>query len=413
MEVIATLVEETKRSMRDVGLVESYIKTLGHTWNAFDRWLAERGLSYDPSLGWAFLSDAYGIEGPGGRSKTRAEQIRRRAVTALESCHEHRPWRRVKDRQYFPSFRESHRPVLEGFLASIEGHLSDSTVCGYVHMLNRLSPYLASRGIDDVACIDQAAIVGFMSSIASGRVGQGLVYATACRLRRFLAWLELSETVPRGISNAVPQVRAPQAEPPDVYTDEEVSAIIGAIDAAGPTGKRNLVVCLLAARLGMRSSDIVSLRFANLKWRESRISFTSAKTGTPTSLPLTTEIGGAIIDYLKNGRPSSDEPFVLLRHDRPYARMRPSSIHGIVSAAMVRAGIAKDGRRRGPHALRASLATRMMDSGVPLPVISQTLSHECSDTTKSYLKADIERLRICALDVSPLVNTWWMGGGSR
>ena len=50
MEVITNLVEETIRSMREVGLVESYIKTLGHTWNAFDRWLAEKGLSYDPPL---------------------------------------------------------------------------------------------------------------------------------------------------------------------------------------------------------------------------------------------------------------------------------------------------------------------------------------------------------------------------
>lgn len=265
MEVITNLVEETIRSMREVGLVESYIKTLGHTWNAFDRWLAEKGLSYDPPLGWTFLSEEYGTEGPGGRSKTRAEQIRRRAVTALESCHEHRPWRRVKDRQYFPRFRESHRPVLERFLESMEGRLSDSTVCGYVHMLNRLSPYLADRGIDDIAHIDQPAIVGFMGSIADSGVGQGLVYATACRLRRLLAWLELSGFVRQGLASAVPKVRTPQPEPPDTYTAEEVASIIGAIDTAGPTGKRNLVICLLAARLGMRSSDIVSLRFENFR----------------------------------------------------------------------------------------------------------------------------------------------------
>lgn len=395
MEVITNLVEETIRSMREVGLVESHIKTLGHTWNAFGRWLAEKGLSYDPPLGWTFLSEEYGIEGPGGRSKTRAEQIRRRAVTALESCHEHRPWRRVKDRQYFPRFRESHRPVLERFLESMEGRLSDSTVCGYVHMLNRLSPYLADRGIDDIAHVDQPAIVGFMGSIADSGVGQGLVYATACRLRRLLAWLELSGFVRQGLASAVPKVRTPQPEPPDTYTAEEVASIIGAIDTAGPTGKRNLVICLLAARLGMRSSDTVGLRFENLKWREGVISFASAKTGTPTVLPLTNEVGGAIIDYLKNGRPESDEPFVLLRHDRPHARLRPASIHGIVSAAMVRAGLARDGRRRGAHALRASLATRMMDGGVPLPVISQTLSHESSETTRAYLArpASIMRTR--------------------
>lgn len=46
--------------MREVGLVESHVKTLGRTWNAFGRWLAEKGLSYDPPPGWASLSEEYG-----------------------------------------------------------------------------------------------------------------------------------------------------------------------------------------------------------------------------------------------------------------------------------------------------------------------------------------------------------------
>jgi len=381
--------------VREVGLVESHVKTLGHTWNASGRWLAEKGLSYDPPLGWTSLSEEYGIEGPGGRSRTRAEQIRRRAVTALESRREHRPWRRVKDRRYFPRFRGSHRPVLERFLGSMEGRLSDSTACGYAHMLNRLPPYLADRGIDDIAHVDQPAIVGFMGSIADSGVGQGLAYATACRLRGLLARLEPSGFVRQGLASAVPKARTPQPEPPDTHTAEEAASTIGAMDTAGPTGKRSLVICLLAARLGMRSSDTVGLRFESLKWREGVISFASARTGTPTVPPLTNEVGGATIDHLKSGRPESDEPFVLLGHDRPHARLRPASMHGIVSAAMVRAGLARDGRRRGAHALRAGLATRMMDGGVPLPIISQTLSHESSETTRAYLArpASIMRTR--------------------
>jgi len=103
---------------------------------------------------------------------------------------------------------------------------------------------------------------------------------------------------------------------------------------------------------------------------------------------------------------------VLLRHEKPNARIRPALVHTIVSNALNRAGIARDGRRRGPHALRASLATRMMRNNVPMPVISEALSHVYSDSTRLYLKVDIDRLRSCALEVDPLVNTWWKVRGA-
>ena len=222
MEVIADLVAEVEESMRDIGFAESYIAFLGHTWNALDRWLAERGLAYEPSLGRRFLLEEYGISDLGRYSATAMEQKRKRAVAVLENCYEHRPYRRVEDRRYSPCFREGHAAVLNAFLESIEGSYSGSTICGYAHMMNRLPPYLAERGIDDLGSIDQAAVVGFVESIAASGVGQGLICATACRVRRLLVWLELSGAVERGPSNAVPKAKAPQCDPPDVYTDEEV-----------------------------------------------------------------------------------------------------------------------------------------------------------------------------------------------
>ena len=397
--------------MRKVGLSEDYIESLRSTWSAFDSWLSQRGVPYSPSLGEGFLLEEYGI-GRGG-STVYMERRRRRALAIIANCHEHEPYRRVEDRRYESKFCESHEVVLNEFLDSLRERYSDSTLCSYVHALNKLSPYLEGIGVRDVSDIDARAIVGFMDEVARSGVGQQTIYATASKLRGLLGWLRSTGRIDEPLAEFVPKAKTPRAEPPDTYTDAEVEAIIGAADTAGPTGKRDLVACLLAARLGMRSSDIVNLRFENLQWREGAISFTSAKTGTPTTLPLTNEIGSAIISYVKNGRPQSDEPYVLLRHNKPYTRMRPSRIYDIVASAMHSAGLAKDGRRRGPHALRASVATRLMRNGVPLPVITRTLSHSCSETSKFYLKAEIESLRRCALDVPSLTNTWWMEGGSR
>lgn len=403
MEVIRQLASEAERSMRDAGISDDYVGKLGETWRRFDAWLAERGVEYSPEAGDEFLAETDG-------SSVGMRRRRRRALAVLRNVHEHEPYRRAEDRRYESRFAACHEAVLNEFLDDVSDRYTTSTVCGYVYTLNRLSPYLEGRGVTDLADIGAEDVIGFLETVAEGNVGAHTVYATTSRLRRLLGWLESTGRADRGLAAIVPRAKAPAPEPPDTYTPEEVDAIVGAVDTASPTGRRDLVVCLLAARLGMRSSDIVGLRFEDVAWREGAIRFVSAKTGTPTTLPLTREVGDAIVAYVRDGRPDSDEPYVLLRHEAPHTRMRPSRVWGIVSAAMGRAGVHPGGRRRGPHALRASLATRMMDNDVPLPVISRALSHECSETSRHYLRADVEKLRECALDVPRLAgDTRWTG----
>lgn len=90
--------------------------------------------------------------------------------------------------------------------------------------------------------------------------------------------------------------------------------------------------------------------------------------------------------------------------------LKPASLHTIVTKAFHDSGIViNPGRRHGPHALRASLATAMLEENIPLPVISETLSHSTTDTTKIYLKVDIHHLRPLALEVPDLAGVW-MGG---
>jgi integrase len=168
---------------------------------------------------------------------------------------------------------------------------------------------------------------------------------------------------------------------------------------------------LLAARLGMRSSDITNLMLSNIDWHKDEISFTTQKTGKFTTLPLTTEIGNAIICYLKQERPECKGcNFIFLRLQKPYRSLQPSALYRIVSKAMRDAGVfVPSGKRKGPHSLRASLASNMLNNNTPLPVISEVLSHSSTDTTKVYLKVDFEQLRRLSLDV-PSLSGVWMGG---
>ena len=186
---------------------------------------------------------------------------------------------------------------------------------------------------------------------------------------------------------------------PSVYTAEEVEAVIAAIDRCHPQGKRDYAMVLLAARYGLRVSDIIGLRFCNLDWEHNRISLVQQKTGRKVNLPLSEEIGNAIIEYIRYGRPSIDLPFVFITAHAPYKELGSNVLCLSISKWMRAAGIDSTGKKRGPHSLRHSLATNLLNLNEPLPVISEILGHSTVESTTTYTRVSIDMLRQCALDV--------------
>ena len=109
---------------------------------------------------------------------------------------------------------------------------------------------------------------------------------------------------------------------PNVWSPEDIEKVLAAVDRASPIGKRDYAILLLVTHLGLRDSDIQNMTFSNLLWKECRIRLVQTKTKRTLELPLTEEIGNAIIDYLKYGRPKQDtSEYVFVRHSAPYKDM--------------------------------------------------------------------------------------------
>lgn len=228
-------------------------------------------------------------------------------------------------------------------------------------------------------------------------------------MRQLLRYLYHNGHLPDDYSTAILTVRCRKIVP-SVYNADEIEAMLCSFNRTGTVGIRNYAMVLMAVRLGMRASDICGLEFKDIHWEKNTIEFVTQKTGKATVLPLTADIGNAIIKYLKDARPDSKDSHVFLRMQAPYSKLNPSALHSIVTKAFREADIViNPGRRHGPHALRASLATSMLAEEIPLPVISETLSHSSTDTTKIYLKVDMHHLRSLALEVPDLTGVW-MGG---
>lgn len=119
------------------------------------------------------------------------------------------------------------------------------------------------------------------------------------------------------------------------------------------------------------------------------------------SLPLLSEVGAALADYLEHGRPRSDSRRLFVRSLAPHRGFASSSsISWIAASALTRAGL--DVPRKGTHIFRHSLATQLLRAGASLTEIGHVLRHQDQDTTRIYAKVDIDALRALGLP--------WPGG---
>lgn len=269
----------------------------------------------------------------------------------------------------------------------------------YATVSRTVLAWLPERGVTDVGRLtgaDVSAAVIFLG----GRYRPGSMRTVMTALRVLCRFLEVSGAC-TGLSRAVPSVFSRRVRAVSVLPAQSVAKVVAAPDPATAMGRRNRAMLLLAARTGLRPSDIADLRLVDIDWRLSQITVTQHKTVTVVSLPLLADVGAAIAEYLQHGRPSvsAGEDHVFLRTQAPYVALASSDLYHVAAAAFARVGTASSsGMGRGMRVLRASLATRMLENDTPLPVISQALGHRGIDSAKHYLGTDEDRMRACCLD---------------
>jgi integrase/recombinase XerD len=216
-------------------------------------------------------------------------------------------------------------------------------------------------------------------------------------VRGFLRYLHASGAVAEDLSRVVPRVRTARlAQVPRGLPWEQVRSLIDTVDVSHPDGIRDKAILLLLATLGLRSGEVRGLELGEISWRAGEIRIARTKTRRERVLPLLAEVGAALADYVLHGRPALAVPQVFLRHapwSGPFTT--PNTVIHIVRRHLQRAGIR--GGRGGAHMLRHSLATRMVNAGVPIKSVADVLGHASINTTAIYTKVDTTTLATVAL----------------
>jgi len=281
--------------------------------------------------------------------------------------------------------------------------LVEKTLANYKWNLYGFQEHMYGNGIYETSHISPLSIFSWCSGFPAGHLGAK--HLALGIIRSFLRYAYDAKKTSTDLSLVVPHDNyTKQPKLPSTYTKEEAVKILAAPDRSTSTGKRNYAILLLIVRLGLRASDVRELQFDNINWAMNTISFEQYKTDRNTALPLTADVGEAMIDYLKYGRPATVDRHIFVEHNYPYSRLGEKAVSKIANHAICHSGIDIGYRKHGSHALRHTMAGFLLEGKTPIPLISALLGHKSIQTTMCYLRIDVENLRQCALDV-PVVDT--------
>jgi len=292
--------------------------------------------------------------------------------------------------------------IMNDYIADrVSQRFAASTIWNYRFYLSKLLEYFEQNNISSIKHINELHLLNYFRGFKPN--DQATAKNAIIVIRGFFNFLYRQQLLDIDYSRIIPKNGYKrQTNLPSNYTPDEIKILIDSINRASGIGKRDYAIILLAALLGLRSSDIAKLQFSNIDWTQNLIKLTQYKTGRALELPLLPDIGNAIIDYLRYGRPKSNSPYIFLIPNSPYDPLLPGSIYMVVKRNFEKTDINIYNKKKGPHALRHSLAGRLLENQTALPVISEVLGHETTETTRYYLRIDLRSLRHCALEV-PMV----------
>jgi integrase/recombinase XerD len=263
---------------------------------------------------------------------------------------------------------------------------------------NFLSWYAARSAGDDLAELNIGDIDTYFEMRAAAGLRRRSLKDVAERLRSVMRFLYRTGRIAIDL--------APRIIGPVLYAYESIPSALsaGQISAVlkstrgdrSAVGYRDYAILLLLSTYGLRDGEITRLRLEDIDWRAEKLHVRHSKTGASSQLPLMAEVGEALLNYLRRGRPKTDAREIFIRTRAPYRRL--ASLYSEVRVRLEAAGVKPQGKC-GPHTFRHARAVTLLRASVSRKVIGDLLGHRSEESTLAYLKLATEDLRAIALEI--------------
>lgn len=401
-QLLVDLINALEQEMLRLGYTKGSMQYYRRCWRALLQFAQKRGETvYTEQLGIDFIQEHFHIfEDDANRTLLQSEVQKLRIVRMLGDFQLHRTilrryykHKQILTEPYFIDISNQFKSycIDKGYSAATIGH--------YVKQSAYFMDYMSSHKVLDCKKIDLNLIHSYIKTLAS--YTYKTVEQNICSMRAFFRFLLEIGVVQTDFAAKTPMIQArKQTRIPSVWTMDELKKMIDAIDRKSPKGKRDFAIILLACRLGMRCLDIKQLKMENFHWEERKLVFIQSKTKTPLSLPLTQDVGWAVIDYLQYGRPKIDSPYIFVKHMAPFGPFAEDDhLYQLIKKYMELAHLPTLKKKRGMHSLRHTMASVLLEKDTPLSTIADILGHADVDSTAVYLKIGMKKLKECPLTI--------------
>jgi site-specific recombinase XerD len=387
--VFLALVPVFCEQMRSRGYAPASLSISARLAQDFATWLDQREISVhgvEAGMIDEYLGDRWLLRRPRrGDAFTLREFIRLVSVNGTAAAQEPTATpQRVLVRQKF-----------EHYLLCERG-LATASIRLYGDAVGRFLDHIFGDGEVRLAELTAAQVIGFVQFDAQRLQHPKRAKVMTSALRSFLQYGRYLGDIRTDLHASVPTVANwSMAGIPRAISASQVHTLLVQCERRTATGRRDYAVLLLLARLGLRAGEVVDLTLDDLDWHEGAIRIRGPAQRCDR-LPMPADVGTALVDYLRNGRPACCVRNVFIRSRAPRQGLRgPSAVSCIVFRALRRAGI--DSPCKGAHLLRHSLATQMLGNGASLNEIGEILRHRNPQTTTIYAKVDLASLHALAI----------------
>ena len=294
---------------------------------------------------------------------------------------------------------------LQQFLTFLkqERGFADPTI---VNRERSLKPFLGWLVAEDVplSSVSPVVITKYFTGIVAGRWKRTTISFHVYSLRSFFRFATNRGWCAAGIAESIDAPRVYSYENlPQGPAWEEVKKLVTSVNGTSPVQIRNRCAILLCSVYGLRVGEVCCLRLEDIDWAEERIFVRRPKQRKAQTYPLTTEVGNALLRYLKVVRPRCPHREVLLTLRQPYRPVSVGALSTMTRKLQKRLGLKL--KRYGSHVLRHACATHLLAQGLTLKEVGDHLGHMSIAATRIYAKVDLVGLReVAAFDVRPLVD---------
>ena len=395
-----TQIKNIRKEALRIGFSISTMDEYLRIWNKFIYWKSTNSFVYNEKDYIDFLLDYYKFDVNSYTNKSRS--LYQQLMRSKRILDDFDTYKIFMQKRSLPSSLYSDYPsnwnvVLDNYLdylKNVRQNSNNSIIIKKRYLINLLS-YFYKNGLNELDNFSKTFVVDFINkTIDKGNISKRRNFYV---LRDFLNYLFIEDIILEDLSCYIPKIKKSRKRKlPTYLKTENIEQLLESIPKERKIDIRNYTIILIAARLGLRISDILNIKLKDIDWKNYKLNVIQPKTNNLNILPLSKEVGWAIINYIKNSRPKCNNEYLFVKMKYPFEKMEQfNNFNKYFEKCNLEENI-----KKRIHNLRHSFATNMLDNDIPIHIISSVLGHSDINTTSStYIKIDTKNLKKVCLEV--------------